>query len=454
MTLLRAATLDMGLLYAGKVSAVLVGFIFLPFYRHVLGAEQFGIVAVILSLQSLLIMLDLGMSTLVGRDIAVADSTAEELASLVRTAEVSLTGFYLLLLPLAICLKIVGAFPYIGWTTIIGTIALFWVLVLQNMYYGAMLARREYAAASTIQLVGVAARASVTAYVLATISSTMTAFIVTQLLFATVQALVTRYRCFAYWSDGSSRRSLLANTKFRDAWELVKKGRALVLFSAAGAAVTQLDKPLVSGLISANSVSPYFLAATVCMVPLSLLGGPVSQYFQPRVLNQTISGPDFPKATIQKFVLCTILITSLPCLVFWLARDPLISLWVGHGQDNGIISHYVKILLPGFVVGAFGYIPYTLLLYAKDFRFQAVASIAMSIVTLALTALAAYHQSVDSVCYIYAAYHTTSTLVSWTRALALEKVRDAASYSAVLTLQLVVPLVAIAILAQFLIQNS
>ncbi|CAG2142576.1 hypothetical protein LMG19282_02247 [Cupriavidus campinensis] len=453
MKLLRAAVLDMVMLYAGKVSAVLVGFIFLPLYRHLLGAEQFGIVAVILSLQGLLIMLDLGMSTLVGRDIAVANSGPSELVSLVRTAEMSLTSFYLLLLPAAICLKAAGAFGSIDWSTILGTIALFWVLVLQNMYYGAMLARREYAAASTIQVVGVAARAGATAYVLAAVSSTMTAFIVTQLVFAATQALVTRHRCFAFWGGSTSGATLLKHPTIRDAWALIMKGRSLVLFSAAGAAVTQLDKPLVSGLISANSVSPYFLATTLCMVPLSLLAGPISQYFQPRVLNQDFSGKDFPKSTIQRFVLGTIMITAVPSLVLWLAREPLIGLWVGHGQDSGTVAHYVKILLPGFVVGAFGYIPYTLLLYAKDFRFQAVASIAMSVVTLVLTAVAAYKQSVESVCYIYATYHTTSTLISWVRAMTLEKVRAAARYSAVLALQLFVPLIGIAILAQFLIQS-
>lgn len=454
MKLLRAAALDMVMLYAGKVSAVLVGFIFLPYYRHLLGAEAFGMVAVILSLQGLLIMLDLGMSTLVGREIAMADSNPNALASLVRTAEMGLTAFYVLLLPIAVCLWAFGSFPSVDWFTVIGAIALFWVLVLQNMYYGAMLARREYAAASTIQLVGVAVRAGATAYVLAAVSSTIAAFIATQLVFAVIQALVTRKRCLELWTESATDRSLLANPKLRDAWELIKKGRALVLFSAAGAAVTQLDKPLVSGLISANSVAPYFLATTVCMVPLSLLGGPVSQYFQPRVLNQNFAGADFPKSTVQRFVLCTVLISSLPCLIFWLARDPLLGLWMGNGQDNRIISGYVKILLPGFVVGAFGYIPYTFLLYAKDLRFQAVASIAMSVVTLALTAFAAYRQSVDGVCYIYAAYHTVSTLVSWTRALALEKVRVAARYSAILTLQLVIPLVAIAIVGQFLIKNS
>lgn len=453
MKLLRAAALDMVMLYAGKVSAVLVGFIFLPFYRHQLGPEQFGIVAVILSLQSLLIMLDLGMSTLVGREVAVNRSSPPELVSLVHTAEVSLTGFYLLLLPIAVGLKGLGAFASIEWSTIVGTIVLFWVLVLQNMYYGTMLARREYAAASTIQVIGVAARACVTAYVLATISNTMSAFIATQLIFAVGQTLVTRHYCLAYWRGATSRQSSLPHASIRDAWELIKKGRALVLFSAAGAAVTQLDKPLVSGMISANSVSPYFLATTVCMVPLSLLGGPISQYFQPRVLNQNIAGNDFPKATIQRFVLCTILITTMPCLVFWLARDPLIGLWVGHNPDNEIISHYVKILLPGFVVGAFGYIPYTLLLYAKDFRFQAVASMILSTGTLALAALAAYKQSVEAVCYVYAGYHISSTASSWIRALTLEKVGSTARYSAALALQLIVPLMVIAALAQFLIIN-
>ena len=452
MKLLRTTALDMVMLYAGRVSAVLVGFIFLPFYRHHLGPEQFGVVAVILSLQNLLIMLDLGMSTLIGRDVAIAHSSPAELLTLTRTAEISLTGFYFLLIPVTVCLKVLGAFSSIGWGTIMGAIALFWVLVLQNMYYATMLARREYSAASTIQVVGVAARACATAYVLAAISNTMMAFIVTQLVFSAGQALVTRYRCFTYWID-ASRQSVLERPGIRDAFELIKNGRALVLFSAAGAAVTQLDKPLVSGLISANSVSPYFLATTVCMVPLSLLAGPISQYFQPRVLNQNLEGDTFPNVTIQRFVLCTILITSLPCLAFWLARDPLISFWVGHNHDDKIISHYVGILLPGFVVGAFGYIPYTLLLYAKDFRFQAVASMALSAATLALAAFAAYKQSVQSVCFVYAAYQASSTLISWARAFNLEKVHAAAKYSAALTLKLITPLIAIALVAQFLIRN-
>ena len=189
------------------------------------------------------------------------------------------------------------------------------------------------------------------------------------------------------------------------------------------------------------------------MVPLSLLAGPISQYFQPRVLNQNLEGDTFPNVTIQRFVLCTILITSLPCLAFWLARDPLISFWVGHNHDDKIISHYVGILLPGFVVGAFGYIPYTLLLYAKDFRFQAVASMALSAATLALAAFAAYKQSVQSVCFVYAAYQASSTLISWARAFNLEKVHAAAKYSAALTLKLITPLIAIALVAQFLIRN-
>lgn len=452
MKLLRTTALDMVMLYAGRVSAVLVGFIFLPFYRHHLGPEQFGVVAVILSLQNLLIMLDLGMSTLIGRDVAIAHSSPVELLTLTRTAETSLTGFYLLLVPVAACLKTLGAFSGIEWGTIMGAIALFWVLVLQNMYYSTMLARREYSAASTIQVAGVAARACATAYVLATISNTLTAFIVTQFVFSAGQALVTRYRCFAYWIDASGQ-SIPKRPGIRDAFDLIKKGRALVLFSAAGAAVTQLDKPLVSGLISANSVSPYFLATTVCMVPLSLLAGPISQYFQPRVLNQNLQDETSPNVTIQRFVLCTILITSLPCLIFWLARDPLISFWVGRNHDDKIISHYVGILLPGFVVGAFGYIPYTLLLYAKDFRFQATASMALSAITLILAAFAAYIQSVQSVCYVYAAYHTSSTLISWARAFNLEKVRTAAIYSATLTLKIITPIVAVALAAQFLIRN-
>lgn len=426
----RAGIVNMAMLYAGRTSGVLVAFFFLPLYTRLLGAEQFGMVAVILSLQALLVMMDLGMSTLVSRDIAAGESSPTGLVKLIRTAEISLSGFYLLLLIGTAIIKLMGGLSGVDFVTALAAVTLFWLLVLQNVYYSAMLARRLYTSASVIQAVGVIARASATAFILANGYASLTAFIATQLVLAAIHCGVTRSYCMSLLQLRTALKLKVSKPRLADGISLIKRGQSLVLFSAAGAAVMQLDKPLVTAFVSAASVAPYFLATTLCMLPLSILAGPVSQYFQPTLLSATTRQDSaHTRITLKRFVTALILIIGLPCIIFWFLRMPMIDLWMGQNSGNIKISKYVSILLPGCAVGALGFIPYALLLSAKDFKFQAILSTSMTLITLSGAAVSALFQSVEGVCYIYAAYHATSTLLSWMRAISLSSTREAAKYS-------------------------
>lgn len=429
----RAAIFNIAMLYASKTSGVLVVFFFLPLYSRLLGAEQFGIVAVILSLQALLVMMDLGMSTLVSRDIAAGDSSPAELVKLIRTAEISLSGFYFVLLAGTATIKAIGGLPGIGTVTALAAVTLFWLLVLQNVYYSAMLARRLYTPASVIQAVGVIVRAGATAFFLANGYATLAAFIAIQLVLAAIHCGVTRRYCLDLLQLRAALKLEVSKARLVDVVSLVKSGRSLVLFSAAGAAVMQLDKPLVTAFVSTASVTPYFLATTLCMLPLSILAGPVSQYFQPALLSQIVhQNAEGTRLTLKKFVNSLLLIIGIPCVIFWFLRAPMIDLWMGQNTGNVTISRYVAILLPGCAVGALGFIPYTLLVSARDFRFQAIFSTGMTLATLAGATVAALFQSVEGVCYVYAAYHSMSTLLSWMHAIYLPATRVAAKYSFVL----------------------
>lgn len=432
----RAAIVNMAMLYAGKTSGVLVAFLFLPLYSRLLGAEQFGMVAVILSLQALLVMMDLGMSTLVSRDIAAGESSPEGLAKLIRTAEISLSGFYFLLLAGTVAIKAIGGLPGVDAVTALAAVTLFWLLVLQNLYYSAMLARRLYTSASVIQAVGVIVRASATAFILANGYATFPAFIVTQLVLAAIHCGVTRQYSMSLLNLRTALTLKVSKPSLADGVSLVKRGRSLVLFSAAGAAVMQLDKPLVTAFVSAASVAPYFLATTLCMLPLSILAGPISQYFQPELLNEAArQNSEGTRRTLKRFTSALLFIVGVPCIIFWFLRIPMIDLWMGQGPGNITISRYVAILLPGCAVGALGFIPYTLLLSAKDFRFQAVLSTGMTLIALTGVAVAALFQSIEGVCYIYATYHSTSTLLSWMRAIYIPATREVAKYSFLLAIK-------------------
>ena len=97
---------------------------------------------------------------------------------------------------------------------------------------------------------------------------------------------------------------------------------------------------------------------------------------------------------------------------------------MGKNASNSTIANYVGILLPGFTIGALGFIPYSLLISVKDFKFQAVLSGAMTVITLAAAASSAMLQSVEGVCFVYASYHTLSTLLSWVRTMYLPTAKE------------------------------
>lgn len=427
---------SMLMLYAGKTSAIVVNLVFLPIYSLILGPEGFGIVAIILSLQALLLMLDLGMSTIVGRDIAAGEQSSAELLRQVFSAELALTLLYGALL-LTIALLAVTGFQFgLDLLTPPALVILFMLLVLQNLHYSAMIARRAYIAASALQLLGNMMRAGGTAIVLIYLSPTLTAFVVSQLAGALLQFIVARYLCVReFKSDPDHKDHSVDETVKKSTLGLLKRAKSVALLSAAGAAVTQLDKPIISFFMTPASVAPYFLAMTYCMVPMAVLAAPVAQFFQPRVINAVSMG-DVKRASqiVRIFTVAILIITIPPSVVMYLNSDFLVGEWLRQGPlvTNTIV--YVQVLLPGLVIGALGYIPYSLLLVARDYKFMATLSTVMTVVTLVAATFAASGQSVWLVCITYASYHAASTLLQWMRAINIPQVREVAVSSAKLTL--------------------
>lgn len=438
------------MLFAGKTSSLLVAFLFLPLYSRALGEENFGVVVVIISLQALLVMLDLGMSTLVSREAAAAVRCNKSLLTLISSAEVVLSVFYVVAVVLFLLIKMIFGVSSISWEIIIFSTVLFFFLTVQNLYYTLLVFRQRYILGSAVQVVGVMARALVTAYVLVFVSASVEAFVLTQAILAFVHFLISRAICMSELR--SKWFSKTARSNMSEALKVAKAGGALVLFSAAGAAVLQLDKPIISALFSAASVAPYYLASLLCMTPISILASPISQYFQPIVIRKMTEGQfESAERVIRSFALSTFAVVALPSLVLWGFREQIISVWLGSNPSAFLISRYLEILLPGVAIGALGFIPYSLLLYAKDYRFQAKLSVVLTVVTLALTALAAAYKNIEAICFVYSLYHVVSTFSSWVRASRLPETRLNARSSAVVILKLLLLLSFLLVVLGFII---
>jgi O-antigen/teichoic acid export membrane protein len=415
--------LNLAMLYASKLGAILVGLLILPQFNHLLGPQQFGVAAVIMSIQALLLMMDFGMSILVGRDVAAHSADPAQAAHSWRTSGTVLTLVYLALTPVASIVNAVFNSP-LAPLEVLACMVLFWSLTLQNVGHTALLAARRFGAASTLQLLGVLARALATWAALVLYSPDLGTFLKVQAVFALLQWWATQTTCSRLFRDVAAP-ALGAREHAAQALAMARRGGPLVLFGVAGAAVMQLDKPLVSALTSAAQTAPYFLATVLCLTPVSALAGPVAQFYHPRLIQAMATGnDDAVQRCLKPFTTVLVLITFVPCALLWLLREPIIGAWLGPVSGSSAqVAHYTGILLPGAAVGAIGYLPFTMLVARQDFRFQAVASSAMTLLTLVAAAFVAQHGSVEGVCWVYVGYHCLSTIVSWLRCAYLDRGR-------------------------------
>jgi len=427
------------MLYIGKASGLLITLFFIPFFHKIMGSAVFGYVAIVLSMQALLTMLDFGLSTLVGREFSARQLSESALSKLVDNAVLALLLFYFVLLFFGILGSFFWGGESIGFIETVVSVFFFLFMVLQNIYYVATVSSQDYRLASFLQIIGNVIRAVATACALQFISPSFLCFILSQTLIASVHFFAAKY--FFEKSVLKNKNPLHINVHtISDAIGLLKKNKALAMYALAGAAVMQLDKPIVASFIGPSELSAYYLAMTFCLVPASILAAPVSQFFQPRVVSLFCEGHNGQQAAIRQITSFSLILGGVvvfPTMLQWLIKANLLKFWLHEPVNLVEILAYTHILLPGVTIGALGYIPLSLILAAKDYAFQATASTLFTVFTLSLALWAASVQKLTYICIIYSCYHGMSTIVLWLRASRLPLVSAAAIRSGIIITTLV-----------------
>lgn len=422
MNLVRLAAL-----FLSKSGAIIVGMLFLPIYHSQLGNQSFGVVAVILSIQAFALMVDFGMSALVARDMAQLEPGLPPRVWQQAEAAVALIYGAILLLALAACT--LAGFSGERFVLVIGSVFLVLFTVLQNLGQSALLASKHFVAASTTQAVGVVIRALATAGALSFWNASLLTFVIVQTVLTAMHFGVTR-QVGLKLLNAAATESPRALT-----WSaitgLLRRGRPLLISGLAGAAVLQIDKPLISAFVAPSDLAPYFLAMSFSVLPTSLLATPVVQYFQPQVIRlHGTPNSAHSERTIRRFSFALILVVALPSWALWQWTEPVIRLWLRDPEQAGVVASYAKTLLPAFALGSLCYVPVVLLLAAQDFRYQAITSVLMTVGTLGLVFFFASYQRLDWVCYSYLAYFFAASASVWWRSLWLPATYQFARLSA------------------------
>ena len=256
--------------FSGSAWVGLMGLVFIPFYISLMGVESYGIVGVFISLQMIFVVLDLGLSQTLAREMArlsVDRNNAVQMANTARTLELVYWGAALVVV---MTMALLSHFISYHWLnpeqlTRESLREVFWIMAVVlglrwpiALYMGGLnglqkqvLVNMLLAFFATLQGLGALA-------VLWFIEPTVQAFFFWQALVALLQVLVFRIALWRSLSTG-------INPEFcKDVLSrLWKFAAGMTGISLLATILTQLDKVLLSKMLSLSDFGYYVFASTV-----------------------------------------------------------------------------------------------------------------------------------------------------------------------------------------------
>ncbi len=257
--------------FAGRAWVMLMGFAFVPVYLHLLGIEAYGLIGFFLTLQSVLGIMDLGLSLTLNRELARASNLPDDglrMANLLRTMELAYWA-----MSVAVGLLVVAVAPWIAknWVNAVtlsgdaveSAIRMMGVVIaLQTpfaLYQGGLTGLQRQISVNLILAVAATLRAAGAALVLWLLSSTVEAYFAWQVI---VSAVATGLCAWTLWRliPNGTRHTRFDLSLLRGLWRfaLTVSANAIV-----GISLTQLDKLILSKLLTLDQFGYYVLAALV-----------------------------------------------------------------------------------------------------------------------------------------------------------------------------------------------
>ncbi len=332
-----------------------------------MGVEAYGIVGVFVSLQAMLAVLDLGLSQTLSREMArlsVDRNNTGIMADTARTLEIIYWGVGLAVTAVMLLLSHFIAYQWLNpeqlsreslvealWIMAV-VIGLRWPVAL---YMGGLNGLQRQVSVNVLLGVVATLQAAGALAVLWFVEPTVRAFFVWQALMALLQVIAFRIllrRCLDSERNGEFRKEVLSKL-----WRFAAGMSGISLFATI---LTQLDKVLLSKLLSLSEFGYYTFAAAVAAV-LSRLIGPVFTAYNPRLTELVSKGDHAELVRIyhQGCQLMAVAILPATLTIAFFSWD-ILELWT---RDNEIVTHsylLVSLLVIGNSLNGLMHLPYAL----------------------------------------------------------------------------------------------
>jgi O-antigen/teichoic acid export membrane protein len=345
--------------YVGAAVVVLAPLLAMPWYLDLLGEGLFGLVAFIGAMQSLLNLLDAGLSQGLVRSVALSrnpqtGAPAQATANLLLACErgycgtVVVLGAALLLAQpwiSATWLQIPPALAAPAQTAVLGAIALFAVQFPGSLYRSALIGLERQTQLNAILVAATIVRHA-GAVALMSLQPSIGLYVLWHVLIGLAETVV---RAACTWrATGIARRC--ARWDRHEVAGVFGAVAGLGMASLLGAATAQLDRLYLSHMVPIEAFGQYALASMLALGALQLVY-PITQALMPRLIVQqahgNASGRQLLRAGIGLLALAT-----LGALVYAGFGERLLTLWLRNTATAQAIYPIAGWLLLGTVLNA------------------------------------------------------------------------------------------------------
>lgn len=352
--------------YLGQLWNALMSLAFIPVYIRYIGIEAYGLIGLFAIVTSWLSLLDMGMTPTLSREMARfywGEHSPESIRDLLRSIEViafTIAGLVVVAffsgshwlatswlqaeeLPTTV---VAQAFSIMGLITA--------VRFVEGLYRSSLVGLQRQVLFNLINSVSATFRGLGAIAILAWVSPTIEAFFVWQGLIAVANLLVLSVAVYRLIPK-IGRSAQFSLPVLREIWQYAGGMMGITLLALL---LTQVDKILLSKLLTLQDYAYYTLAATVPGA-LTMLVSPITQAWFPRLTQLYASGdaPGLARTYHEGAQLVTILMGSA-CLVLAFFPNLFLTLWTRDPTLAQNTSFLLRLLVLGNLLNGLMWIPY------------------------------------------------------------------------------------------------
>ncbi|ENC6729654.1 oligosaccharide flippase family protein, partial [Vibrio navarrensis] len=348
--------------YGVQIYSVVITILFTPVLLSLVGTDGFGLIGFFLVIQTVLQVLDGGISGSLSRQAAISShnqSSYSQFRRNIKLLQLILTGICILIIIISLLMYHNALFA--GWfksrlaATTVNYCVLLMIAIICVKYVG-LVARsviigfEKHKAISAINLFIATLRYPGAVMLLSYVENNLSLYFEFQLVIMIVELALLLSCSMIYLNNVSIHVEVKSSSKISSELslrELVRFSGVLWLLSLSWVLLSQIDKLMLSSTISLSNFGIYTLAVTASGVMLTL-GVPLNQLLMPRLtkLSQQNSKLDFSRTLTLAFYSYVTVFLSITML-FCLAGKQLLYVWTGELAASASAHNYLALLAAG-----------------------------------------------------------------------------------------------------------